>query len=92
VVGKQYAKALGALEVCDAVAQTAKHHTRHQSSNPITAAAVELFGDQTGVHTDIKWTSADSAKQGQRDALELADLCIDAWQTFFRLNKLNPDA
>jgi hypothetical protein len=37
--------------------QTAKHHTRRQSGNPITAVVVELFGDKRGIHADLTWMS-----------------------------------
>lgn len=43
---KEYAKQPPTLEVCDAVAQTAKHHTRRQSGSRITAIVVKLYGDQ----------------------------------------------
>lgn len=86
---KAYAKTPPTLELCDAIAQTAKHHTRHQSGNPITAVVVELFSDRKGIHGDIAWTS-NSGNNGRVDALILADQCVAAWESFFQQNGLNP--
>lgn len=85
---KAYAKTPPTLELCDAIAQTAKHHTRRQSGNPITAVVVELFSDQKGVHGDVAWTS-NAGNNGRVDALMLADQCVAAWENFFRENGLN---
>lgn len=88
---KAYAKQPPTLELCDAVAQTAKHHTRRQSGSPITAIVVKLHGDQTGIHADIEWTSQ-SGNNGSDDALKLADRCVDEWRQFFQLHGLDPNA
>lgn len=87
---KAYAKQPPMLEVCDAVAQTAKHHTRRQGGSPITAIVVKLRGDQTGIHADIEWRSQ-SANNGSDDALKLADRCVDDWRQFFQQHGLNPN-
>jgi hypothetical protein len=87
---KDYAKAPPTLELCDAVAQTAKHHTRNPKlKDPITAVVVELFGDTAAIHADIAWTS-NSRPSGRDDALMLADRCIAEWERFFQQNNLNP--
>jgi len=88
---KAFAKTPPALELCDAVAQTAKHHTRRQSGNPITAVVVKLFGDQSGIHADIAWTDT-LGRSGTNDALQLADQCIAEWETFFQRESLNPNS
>jgi hypothetical protein len=86
----RYAKTPPTLELCDAIAQTAKHHTRHQPwTDPITAVVVKLFSDKKGIHGDIAWTS-NSGNNGQTDALELADQCIAQWKKFFQKHNLNP--
>jgi hypothetical protein len=81
------------LDVCDAITQTAKHFERNpsQGKDPITAKVVELYSDATGQHADVEWSSA-AGRNGCKDALELADLCIDEWQKFFRDKGLDPDA
>lgn len=85
-----YARTGPALELGDAVAQTAKHHTRRPSRlDPITAVVVELFADQTGIHADVSWTS-NSRGSGRIDALKLADDCIAQWRGFFQLNGIQP--
>ena len=88
---KAYAKRPPTLEVCDAVAQTAKHHTRRQGGSRITAIVVKLHGDQTGIHADIEWTNQ-SGKFGSDDALKLADRCVEEWRQFFQQHGLNPNA
>jgi hypothetical protein len=88
----EYARNPPALELCDAVAQTAKHYKRKPSKwDPITATVVELFGQDSGLRADITWESA--KRRGERqDALKLADDCIAEWHSFFHLHKLNPNA
>jgi hypothetical protein len=73
------------LEFCDAMAQTAKHHTRNRG---ITAYVDKMFNDRSGIHADIVWTS--NSGSGTRDALKLADDCIAEWQAFFQQHSLDP--
>ena len=74
---KSYAKQAPMLEVCDAIAQTAKHHTRRQSGSPITAIVVKLYDDQKGIHADVEW-NGNAGVSGRDDALALADRCIES--------------
>jgi hypothetical protein len=80
-----------ALELCDAVAQTAKHHTRRPNPgrDPITAVVVSLYGDEKGVHADVEWQRQSGA--GVADSLELARRCMDEWRQFFQQHGLNPN-
>ena len=88
-----YVKSQPALDLCDAVAQTAKHYTRDPSrgrdSDPITAIVVQLYGDETGIHADIEWTK-ESGADGVADALDLARRCRDEWRGFFQMHDLDP--
>jgi hypothetical protein len=87
---KTYAKQPPTLEVCDAVAQTAKHHTRQQSGSPITAIVVRLYGDhQKRMHADLEWND-NAGRRGKDDALKMADRCIGEWRRFFLQHSLNP--
>jgi hypothetical protein len=90
LAAKAYAKIPGTLELCDAVAQTAKHHTRRQSGNPITAVVVELFGDKRGIHADLAWMS--NSGSGRDDALDIANRCVAEWRKFFQQNNLDPES
>lgn len=86
---KDYAKSPPILELCDAVAQTAKHHTRRQTrKDPISAVVVELYGDEGRNHADISW-SKESVPAGRIDALVLADQCISEWRKFFAEHSLD---
>jgi hypothetical protein len=88
-----YVKSQPALDLCDAVAQTAKHYTRDPSrgrdSDPITAILVQLYGDETVIHADIEWTK-ESGADGVVDALDLARRCRDEWREFFQMHDLDP--
>jgi hypothetical protein len=88
-----YVKSQPALDLCDAVAQTAKHYTRDPSrgrdSDPITAIVVQLYGDETVIHADIEWTK-ESGADGVVDALDLARRCRDEWREFFQMHDLDP--
>jgi hypothetical protein len=87
-----YARTPPTLELCDAVAQTAKHYARKPSKwDPITAVVVELFGDTAGIHADVAWRS-NFRPSGRQDALALADLCIAEWKKFFQQYNLDPSA
>lgn len=86
-----YARTPRALELCDAIAQTAKHFARQPSKwDPITAVVVRLFGDTVGVHADVAWTS-NARPSGSQDALQLAEECIAAWEGFFEEHNLDPN-
>jgi hypothetical protein len=89
---KAYVMGQPALELCDAVAQTAKHYTRRQppGRDPITAIVVKLHGDEIGNHADIEWTKQ-SGTGGGVDALDLAARCVDEWQQFFQHHGLDPN-
>jgi hypothetical protein len=88
---KTYAKQPPTLYLCDAVAQTAKHHTRRQPASPITAIVVRLYGDQKGIHADLECKN-NAGVSGRDDALALADRCVDEWRRFFLQHNLNPNA
>jgi hypothetical protein len=88
---KLYAKQPPTLDVCDAIAQTAKHFERRQSGNPISAVVVTLYADEAGIHADVEWNDS-AGRNGRDDALKLADRCIDEWQKFFQGNNLDPNA
>jgi hypothetical protein len=75
------------LKIGDALAQTAKHHTRDRG---ITAKVSELFGEANGARADIVWT--DGANSGTVDALKLADDCLAEWQQYFQRHGLNPNS
>lgn len=87
---KSYAKQPPTLEVCDAIAQTAKHHTRRQSGSPITAIVVKLYDDQKGIHADVEW-NGNAGVSGRDDALALADRCHREWRRFFLQHNLDPN-
>lgn len=74
------------LEYCDALAQTAKHHTRNRG---ITAKVDELFLEANGARADIAWTS--NSGSGTLDALKLADDCLAEWKAFFTQHRLDPN-
>ena len=74
------------LRLADAMAQTAKHHTRtpaRQNPNPITAEIAEIFIGPDGARVRINWSRPSGAK-GSRDALDLARGCVRSWQRFLR--------
>ena len=60
-----YAKQPPTLEVCDAIAQTAKHFEHHQRGNPITAIVVKLYGDDEGIHADVEWDNKAGKRGGE---------------------------
>jgi hypothetical protein len=80
-----YVNTESALKICDALAQTAKHHTRYKG---ITAKVEELFLEANGARADIAWT--DGSSSGTLDALKLADDCIAEWKAFFQQHGLDP--
>jgi hypothetical protein len=78
------------LRLADAMAQTAKHHTRtpaSQNQNPITAAIAEIRVGADGARVRIDW-SRPNGSRGSRDALELARGCIRSWRRFLHENSL----
>ncbi|PBA55613.1 hypothetical protein CKJ57_13515 [Mycobacterium intracellulare subsp. chimaera] len=83
----KYVNTAPSLKIGDALAQTAKHHTRDRG---ITAKVNELFLEVDGAHADIVWK--DNATNGTFDALKLADDCLAEWQMFFQQQGLNPDS
>ncbi|MBO0882504.1 MAG: hypothetical protein J2P17_19660, partial [Mycobacterium sp.] len=85
-----YAKAPPTLELCDAMAQTAKHHTRQRGKDPVTAHVSVVHGDLIK-HADIVWTRK-SGGSGTEDALDLANRCIAEWEKFFQQNSLDPES
>ena len=83
------------LRLCDAIAQTTKHHTRDkQPSNkdpdPVTARITRVISGPAGVQVEIGWSSV-SGTSGTEDALYLARKCMTAWQSFFQQQGLNPE-
>ncbi|ACV77915.1 hypothetical protein [Nakamurella multipartita] len=79
------------LSICDGFAQTSKHNIRvSKSKNPpdLITAWVERV-DSSGV-ASIKWESQSGAVTGQRDALELCEVCADAWLKFLKGEGLLP--
>lgn len=88
-----YLHASADLQVCDAVAQTAKHFARNpsQGRDPITAVVATLNETGNGPRASLCWTSA-GGRNGQADALELADRCITEWEKFFQQNGLDPNS
>ncbi|MDX1880127.1 hypothetical protein SBE55_20200 [Mycolicibacterium sp. 141076] len=81
------------LQVCDGVAQTAKHFVRnpHPTRDPITGVVATLNGTANGPRAHLSWTSA-GGRNGQADALDLADRCIAEWEKFFQQNGLDPNS
>jgi len=88
---KAYAKSPPTLELCNAIAQTAKHHQHDRGNDPITAQVDEVFGGADTKHADITW-SRQSGPNGRIDALTLADDCIAEWRKFFNEHNLDPDS
>jgi hypothetical protein len=80
------------LRLADAMAQTAKHHTRiptYQNPNPITARIAEIRVEPDGARVRIDWSRPTGAK-GSRDALDLAQGCVRSWRRFLHEQGFNP--
>jgi hypothetical protein len=77
-----------ALDICDGLVQTTKHHTRNRRNDPITGKIAAVHGDN-GVSVDIAW-SRPSGPQGTEDALDLAQRCVRDWRQFFTAHNLTP--
>lgn len=78
------------LRLADAIAQTAKHHTRdvtRRNPNPITAGIAEIRVTPDGARVRIDW-SRPRGSTGSRDALELARGCARSWRSFLREQNL----
>ncbi|AIC71929.1 Uncharacterised protein [Mycobacteroides abscessus] len=78
------------LQLCDAVAQTAKHHTRSitkQKPDPISATAGMVYRGENGLQADIAWHTKQSGISTV-DALALAKECITEWQSYLQDNGL----
>ena len=72
------------LRLADALAQTAKHHTRKpakQNPNPITAKIAEISIGSNGARVRIDWSRPSGAK-GSRDGRDLACGCARSWHRF----------
>jgi hypothetical protein len=80
-----YVNSAVSLQLCNAMAQTSKHHTR---THGITAKVNQMYSDAAGIHADIAWT--DGSTGGTVDALQLASDCIAEWQAFFLQHQLDP--
>lgn len=94
LAAKKYVRTAPTLRLCDAISNTAKHHTRKptpRSPDPITATMGDPSGDESGIHADIEWTSMSSGS-GKADALKLADDCITEWEHFFHQSNLDPNS
>lgn len=79
------------LQLCDAVAQTTKHHTRaitKQNPDPISATAGIVYRGENGLQADIAWHTKQSNTRTV-DALELAKKCISQWGSYFQHNGLD---
>lgn len=74
-----------ALRVCDAMANTSKHHTRNKPG-AMTARISTVATDATGVKVTITWS--DGLKTGAEDALDLAQRCVASWAAFLLANGL----
>jgi hypothetical protein len=68
------------LRLCDAVAQTTKHHTR-EGKDPISARVMNISTGPHGISVEIEWTRP-SGDNGSADALDLAERCVAAWQRY----------
>ncbi|ORB50620.1 hypothetical protein BST43_22060 [Mycobacteroides saopaulense] len=81
------------LQLCDAVAQTAKHHTRapQEGRDPISATAGMVYRGEDGLQADIAWHTTESETYTV-DALTLAKECISEWQSYFQNNGLDTTA
>jgi hypothetical protein len=81
------------LNLCDAMAQTTKHHTRTPGRNPdpITAWIATVHGGK-GVQAEIEWKTISGSRSGTEDALDLAQRCVAAWKRFFQQHGLDPTA
>lgn len=80
------------LRLADAIAQTAKHHTRKptkQNPNPITAGIAEIRIGPGGAQVRIDWSRPNGAK-GSRGALDLACGCVRSWRRFLYEQGLKP--
>lgn len=75
------------------MAQTAKHFARkpNQGRDPITAIVATLSGTVDGPRAFLPWSSV-GGRNGQADALDLADRCIAEWEKFLRQNGLDPNS
>lgn len=81
-----YVHTAPSLKIGDALAQTAKHHTR---DGGITAKVNELFLEANGARAEIVWT--DRMSSGTMDALKLADDCLAEWQQYFQQHGIDPE-
>jgi hypothetical protein len=76
------------LRICDGLAQTSKHHTREGKNDPITAWIGSIMSKSSGSSSArIEWARP-SGSQGSEDALDLARVCVAAWQRFLRQHRL----
>lgn len=75
------------LKLCDALAQTTKHHTRKLKGS-IRAWIAEIHGGR-GVWAEIEWSDP-SGNTNTEDALDLARRCVSAWRRFFGHHQLSP--
>ncbi|WP_237164683.1 hypothetical protein [Mycobacteroides salmoniphilum] len=78
------------LQLCDAVAQTAKHRTRvpKERREPISATTGIVHRGENGLQADIAWRTGQS-NISTVDALALAKKCIGEWQSYFQNNDLD---
>lgn len=77
------------LLVCDAFAQTLKHHTR-DSKDTITAYIARITTTSGASHSSsatIQWSNPSGAT-GKEDALDLARTCVAAWERFLKHHRL----
>ncbi|MFT9661757.1 hypothetical protein ACM0CQ_05805 [Mycobacteroides abscessus subsp. abscessus] len=78
------------LQLCDAVAQTAKHHTRtKQKQDPISATPGIVRRGENGLQVDIAWHTKTQLGISTVDALTLAKECMSEWHSYFQDNGLD---
>lgn len=71
-----------ALQVCNAMCNTDKHHTRSTPSDMTARIRTTSLPPNAGavVTVEVDWGTNDATKW---DALELAHECVESWRTFF---------
>lgn len=82
---RDFAESSEALQRCDAICNTHKHHTRGVPTKPTARIGdVEQSGGRWRVTVELDWLLRPNGPT--IDALDLADQCVAEWRRFFKLH------